>query len=131
MASIEEHEKTVKELIEDIEEKIRLNLVVKRQKLIGFAVSEASTNLLAIFLHKNKLITPGFHINHSFFISEKRAERTFNFDFKNKEEIIQILVRIENLRNRLCYGREKEPKEVNEAIQLLFELKKILEEEND
>ena len=131
MASIEEHEKTVKELIEDIEEKIRLNLVVKRQKLIGFAVSEASTNLFAIFLHKNKLITSGFHINHSFFVSEKRAEKAFNFDFRNKKEIIQILVKIENLRNRLCYGREKESIEVNEAIQLLFKLKKILEEEND
>ncbi len=131
MASVEEHEKTARELIEDIEEKIRLNLVVKGQKLIGFAVSEASTNLFAIFLHKNKLITSGFHINHSFFVSEKRAEKVFNFDFKNKKEVIQILVKIENLRNRPCYGREKEPKEVNEAIQLLFKLKKILEEEND
>ena len=132
MASIDEHEKTVKELIEDIEEKIRLNIVVKRQKLIGFAVSEASTNLFAVFLHKNKLISQEFHINHSFFASEKRAEKVFNFDFKDKKEILNILVKIENLRNRLCYGREKEAKDVNEAIQLLFKLKNILEEnQND
>ncbi len=127
MPSIEEHEKTVKELIEDIEEKIRLDLVVKRQKLIGFAVSEAATNLFAIFLHKNKLINPGFNINHSFLTSEKRAERIFNYNFNNKEKIIRILVKIENLRNRLCYGRNKDAEEVNEAIKLLFELKKILE----
>ncbi len=128
MPSIEEHEKTVKELIEDIEEKIRLGIVSKRQKIIGFAVSEASTNLLALFLHKKNLIEPGFNINHSFFISKKRAEQNFQIDFPEKEEILSILVRIEELRNRLCYGREKEAKEVNEALELLFKLKKILEE---
>lgn len=128
MASLDEHEKTVRELMEDIEEKIRLDLVAKRQKIIGFSVSEASTNLFAIFLHKNKLITSGFHVNHLFFASEKRAENTFNFDFKNKKEILKILVRIEELRNRLCYGREKEEIESKEAIECLFKLKRVLEE---
>ena len=131
MPSIEEHEKTVKELIEDIEEKIRLGIVEKRQKIIGFSVSEASTNLFAIFLHKNKLINPGFNINHSFFVSKKRAEETFNFDFVNKEEILNLLFRIEELRNRLCYGREKEASEANEAVEKLFKLKKVLGVEND
>ena len=130
MPSIEEHEKTVREVIEDIEEKIRLDIIVKRQKIIGFSVSEASTNLFAIFLHKQKLISPGFNVNHSFFASQKRAEQTFPSDFKNKGKILQILVKIEELRNRLCYGRDKEAKEVNEAIKLLFELKKLLEEQN-
>ena len=128
MPSIEEHEKTVKELIDDIEEKIRLNLVAKRQKIIGFSVSEASANLFAIFLHRNNLIPPGFNVNHSFFASEKRTEESFPSDFKNKKEIISLLVKIEALRNRLCYGREKEAKEVNEAVSLLFKLKGLLEE---
>lgn len=127
MPSIEEHEKTVKELIDDIEEKLRLGLVAKRQKIVGFSVSEASANLLAIFLHKNKLISPGFNVNHSFFVSMKRAESSFNFDFENKKEILDILVKIEALRNRLCYGREKEAKEASNAIELLFKLKDILE----
>jgi hypothetical protein len=131
MASIEEHEKTVKELIEDIEEKMRLGLVAKRQKIIGFAVSEASTNLFAVFLHKNSLITPGFNVNHSSFVSKKRAEETFNFDFENKDIILELLVQIEGLRNRLCYGREKEAKEANDAIEKLFKLKEILGGKND
>jgi len=130
MPSIDEHEKIAKELIEDIEEKIRLGIIVKRQKIIGFAVSEASTNLFAIFLHKHNLITHGFNLNHSFFASQKRAENTFNSDFNNKKKVIEILVRIEELRNRLCYGRDKEAKEANEAIKLLFELKKMLEEKD-
>ncbi len=129
MPSIEEHESTVKELIDDIEEKIRLGVVVKRQKIIGFAVSEASANLFAIFLHKNKLIDSGFHVNHLFFASKKRAENAFLSEFKNKDQVLLLLVRIEELRNRLCYGRDKEAKEVNESIELLFKLKKLLEEE--
>ena len=129
MPSIEEHEKTVKELIEDIEEKIRLNLIAKRQKIIGFAVSEASTNLFAIFLHKKKLIEPGFNVNHLFFASQKRAENIFTQDFQKKKEILDFLVRIERLRNRLCYGREKEAKEANESVTLLFKLKSILEDQ--
>jgi hypothetical protein len=128
MPSIEEHEKTVKELLEDIEEKIRLNLVAKRQKIIGFAVSEAATNLFAIYLHKNNLIEPGFNINHSFFASEKKAENIFSYSFQNKSETISYLVKIEQLRNRLCYGREKSAKEANEAISFLYKLKSTLEE---
>lgn len=128
MPSIEEHEKTARELLEDIEEKLRLGLVAKRQKIVGFSVSEASVNLFAIFLHKSKLIDPGFNVNHSFFASQKRAEQIFPSDFKNKKNILSILVRIEELRNRLCYGREKEAREANEAVSLLFKLKKMLEE---
>ena len=129
MPSIEEHEKTAKELIEDIEEKVRLNLVTKRQKIIGFSVSEASTNLFASFLHRKNLISPGFNINHLFFASLKRAEQTFPFEFNNKQEILKDLVRIEELRNRLCYGREKEATEANEAISLLYKIKNLEEEQ--
>ncbi len=129
MPGIEEHEKTAKELLEDIEEKIRLNLVAKRQKIIGFAVSEAAANLFALYLHKHNLISPGFNINHSFFVSQKRAENTFTADFQNKSEILSLLVKIEELRNRLCYGREKDAKEANEAISLLYKVKKLLEEQ--
>jgi hypothetical protein len=68
-------------------------------------------------------------MNHSFFASQRRAETTFPFSFRNKEEILKHLIRIEELRNRLCYGRDKEAKEAHEAIELLFALRKILEEE--
>src|SRR3989338_3046545 len=128
MTSIEEHEKTVKELLDDIEEKIRLDLIAKRQKIIGFAVSEASTNLFAIFLHKHNLIKECFNINHLFFASSKRAEQTFPSEFKNKAEIISDLVKIEELRNRLCYGREKEAAEAKQVVALLDKLKNLLQD---
>ena len=57
MASVEEHKKTIKELKEDIEEKIKMRLVSERQKIIGFAASEASVNCFAVLLHKKNLIS--------------------------------------------------------------------------
>ncbi len=64
MASVEEHVKNARELLKDIDEKIRSDLIVERQKIIGFAASEISCDLLAILLHKKNLITPGFNVNH-------------------------------------------------------------------
>ncbi len=69
MTSIEEHKRALNELESDINEKIRLNIISKRQKIIGFAASEASTNCFAILLHKKNLITVGFNVNHKWFSS--------------------------------------------------------------
>jgi len=128
MTSIDEHKKILKSLIEDINEKIRSDLIVERQKIIGFTASEASAHLFAIFLHKNNLIDPGFNVNHKFFSSEKRAEEKFSFDFTSKEKIISLLVSQENYRDKLCYGKDKTKGIVNSAISNLFELKQIIKE---
>ena len=77
MTSIEDHKNSIKELIKDINEKIRSDLLVERQKLIGFSASEAACDLFALLLHKKSLISPGFNVNHRFFVSEKSAEERF------------------------------------------------------
>jgi len=71
MTTIEEHEKIIKEFLDDINEKIKADLLVERQKIIGFAASEAAVNLLAVLLHKKKIIEPSFSINHRYFASSK------------------------------------------------------------
>ena len=129
MTTIEEHEKIAKELLEDINEKIRSNLLVDRQKIIGFAASEVATNLFAILLHKERLVEPGFNVNHWFFASKKIAEEKFSFNINKKEKILDLLVSQEDYRNKLCHGREKEAKIVNSAIKNLFELKQLIEGE--
>ena len=128
MTTIEEHKKTAGEFLEDINEKIKANLLVERQKIIGFSASEAATNLFALFLHDKNLVEPSFSINHRFFASKRIAEKKFDFDFFLKEKIIDLLVRQEMYRNKLCYGRAKEEGVVTSAIKNLFELKKIIEE---
>jgi hypothetical protein len=129
MTTYENHKNIVKNLIEDIDEKIRSQNIIERQKIIGFAVSEASVNLIAILLRKNDLISSGFMINHRYFASKKRTIEKLPFDFNNKETIIDLLVNIEEGRQRLCYGKDKSKEEVEKAIKELFQLKKIIEKE--
>lgn len=129
MTTTEEHKKIVKEFLDDINEKIKANLLVERQKIIGFAASEAAVNLFAVLLHKKKVIEPSFSINHRYFASLKIAENKFNFNFLNKEKILSLLVNQEKYRNKLCYGKEKEAEIVNSALKNLFELKNLIEAE--
>ncbi len=128
MSSVEEHKTAVKELLEDISEKIRAGLLLRRQKIIGFAASEASTNLFALFLHKKELISPGFNVNHKFFASPKRAKDTFQEVFEKKDSLLELLIQQELFRDKLCYGKSKDEKTVQEAVKNVFELKKLVEE---
>ena len=129
MTSVEEHKKTLKELETDILEKMRLHIVHERQRIIGFAASEAATNCFAILLHNKNLISAGFNVNHKWFASVERAKSTFSFDFPHKKELMELLVKEENLRDRLCYGRSKSPSEAEEAIKIFFKIKKIVSDE--
>lgn len=129
MTTIEEHKKIIEELDADINEKIRAKLLIKRQKIIGFATSEGSTNLFALFLHIKHLIPPGSNINHRFFVSQKRAENKFKFSFPRREEILKLMVNQEDLRIKLCYGKDKSSNIVEEAVKNFFKLKSIIEKE--
>ena len=129
MTTIEEHKKIVKEFLDDINEKIKANLLEERQKIIGFASSEASVNLFAILLHKKNFIEPSFSINHRYFASLKIAENKFNFNIHKKQRILSLLINQESYRNKLCYGKEKKAEIVNSAIKNLFELKNLIESE--
>ncbi|MBD3252482.1 hypothetical protein GF386_02010 [Candidatus Pacearchaeota archaeon] len=135
MTSAEEHKRNFEQFMADINEKIRANLLVERQKIVAFDASEASTNILEYFLHKKNIIPSGFRVNHNYFVSEKRAERYLDFDFPKKKELIMLMVNQEELRNLLCYGKEKEEEKVKEAIVNLNKITKIikgeLEEKNE
>lgn len=117
----------MQELVSDIEEKIRMNIATQRQKIIGFSASEASVNLFSILLHKKNLITPGFNVNHNFFSSSQRSLAYFPQEFQNKEEIMELLVRQEEYRVLLCYGKDKSGDTVNKAIKNFYKLKEIID----
>lgn len=129
MTSLQEHKNNIKHLFDDINEKIRAHLLVERQKIIGFVASEAATNLLEYYLHKKEVISSGFQVNHNHFASEKRAERTLEFEFSHKKEIIALMVKQEELRDFLCYGKEKSVEKVQEAITNAQKLKQVIEQE--
>ena len=129
MTSLTEHKNNFKQFLDDINEKIRANLLLERQKLIAFATSEAATNILEYYLHRKNLVSSGTTINHNHFSSEKRASRTMEFDFPHKKEILDLMVKQEELRDLLCYGKEKQISKVQEAIANVQQLKKIIEQE--
>ena len=129
MTSLEEHKNSIHQFLEDINEKIRAGQLVERQKIVGFTASEAATNLLEYFLHKKERIPSGFRVNHNYFASEKRAERYFDFDFEQKKELINLLVKQEEFRELLCYGKEKKAEKVEEAVHNLTKIKEIISEQ--
>ncbi|MFH1408936.1 MAG: hypothetical protein ABIH34_03445 [Nanoarchaeota archaeon] len=129
MTTLDEHKKILQEYLNDINEKLHANLLVERQKIMGFTTSEASTNMFAIFLHKMKLISPGFNVNHRFFSSSRQAEEHFPFSFPQKDTLFTYLIKQEELRNKLCYGRDKGEDMVKAAVENLFSLKRIIEKE--
>lgn len=128
MTTLNEHKLIISELIEDINEKIRSDLLLDRQKIVGFATSEAATNIFAYLLHKLSLISPGHNVNHNTFASIKRAEDKYQFDFKSKDEILKLMVKQEDYRNKLCYERQKTKEVVERAVKNLFVIKKKIEE---
>ncbi|MFH0837400.1 MAG: hypothetical protein V1870_04685 [Candidatus Aenigmatarchaeota archaeon] len=129
MTSIEEHKQSIRDMLKDIDEKVRNDLIVERQKLIGFAASETACDLFAVLLHKKNLISPGFNMNPRFFVSEKSFKEHFEFDFPRKKEIIPLLIKQEEFKTLLCYGKSKERLIVELAIKNLMKFKNIIEKE--
>lgn len=118
------HLKNLKESLEVIEECIQKG-IQSRQRTIGFNTSAACIDMLEILLHKKSLIEPGFVIKHEWLKSKTKISEKFPFDFIQKEEILNLIFKIEEKRNLLCYGKPKELKEIHEVIENFNKLKKI------
>lgn len=123
---IDLHKKSLSESLEVIEECIQFDLFFKRQKSIGFHCSSASIDLLEMLLHRLNLVSLSAQIKHNWFASENKIKEKLNFDFPDKQKIIQILMEIEEKRNLLCYGKPQPEKIMRDDIFLLKELKEII-----
>ena len=124
---IEDHLRNLKESVEVIEESIEKGLV-ERQRNIGFNVSLAATDMLEIFLHKNSLIDPGFAVKHDWFASKRKVEEKLNFEFEEKEEIINLICGIEEKRNTLCYGKPQKEETIRDIIEKFNKLREKFRE---
>ncbi len=131
MTTIEEHLKIIRELEEDLEEKIREDKLACRQKIVGFIISESAVNLFAVFLYKNELVSPGHNVNHRVFRSVQKAEEKYPAEFRNKDILFSYLQKIESYRSLLCYGKDKKAEDVEKAVSIYYEFKKIIEGKND
>jgi len=111
---IEDHLRNIRESLEVIKESIQRG-IEERQRSIGFHTSTASVEMLEVFLHKDNLLNPSSILKHEWFSSIRKAKEKLPYDFRDKEEIINLLINIENKRNLLCYGK-KQPIEIIEDI---------------
>jgi len=119
---IETHLKNLKESLEVIEESIEKGLV-ERQRNIGFNASAACVDMLEILLHTKGLIDPGFVIKHEWLKSKNKVEEKFPFDFPNKKEILDLISKVEERRDTLCYGKPQKTEIIREVLDNFNKLK--------
>jgi hypothetical protein len=124
---IEDHKKRLMESNKLIEESIEKGLI-ERQRTIGFNTSAASADMLEIFLHKKGLIDPGLVIKHEWLKSKNTIENKFPFEFPNKKEIMNLILKIEEKRNVLCYGKPQKEETIRQVIDNFNKLKEIFKE---
>ena len=122
--NIVKHAERLKESMEVIDESITKG-VVKRQRTIGFSISAASADMFEIFLHKNKLVDPGFIVKHEWFKSKNKVKDKFSFEFEDKGRILGLMADIEESRDPLCYGTPKSEEYIREVIKQFNELKEL------
>ena len=125
--NLDKHMERFKESLELIDESISLD-IVKRQRTISFNTSAAAADMFEIYLHKNKLVDPGFIVKHEWFKSKNKLEEKFQFSFDKKKEIFELMGFIEGERDSLCYGTPKKEDVVREVILKFNKLKEIFEE---
>ncbi len=122
------HLKNLKESLDLIEESIEKGLI-ERQRTIGFNTSAACADMLEILLHKKHLIDPGFNIKHEWLKSQNKIKEKFLFDFPRKKEILDLIFKIEEKRNPLCYGKPQKIETIQEVLDNFNKLKNIFREE--
>ena len=125
--NLEAHWKNLRESLEVIEESIEKGLV-ERQRNIGFNCSAASADMLEILLHKKSLIDPGFIIKHDWFNSKRKINEKLLFSFANKDKIIDLMLKIEEKRNILCYGKPQKEEYILELLKNFNLLKQTFKE---
>jgi len=121
----EHHKKYLKESLTEIEESIEKG-IEQKQRTIGFNTSAAAADLLEIYLHKQNLIDPGFIIKHEWLKSKNKIKEKLPFEFPKKKEILEIIYKIEEKRNALCYGKPQEIETLQEHIKNFKELREIM-----
>lgn len=123
---IEDHLRNINESLEVINESIQKG-IQDRQRNIGFNTSVSGVEMFEVFLHKENLLHPSSILKHSWFSSQKIANEKLKFDFDDKNRIIDLLCKIEEKRNILCYGKKRPVSEIKTALKYFNELKNLFE----
>lgn len=118
---IEDHEESFNEHKETIFSwALEVKGIENSQRIVGLHASRAIIDLLSIFLLKKRKIDSGKQINHRWFKSTKVEEKIP--EFPNKKEILEKIVELELLCEKLTYGSKRSKTEIKRTLDLFNEL---------
>ncbi|MBS3130793.1 hypothetical protein J4212_00015 [Candidatus Woesearchaeota archaeon] len=117
--SFEEHRETI------FRWALEVKGIEKSQRIIGLHASRAIIDLLSIYLLKKGKISAGKQINHRWFKSKSVSGKLP--DFLNKDAVVERLVELELLCEKLTYGSERPVPEIKKALELFKELEAEIE----
>ena len=121
---IEEHTAALSEHEENLKLAIERSLL-KNQRNIGYNASQASVELFSIHMHRLNLIVVGENLDHRIFKS-KEVDNRIPQDFPNKNSILELMRKLEEKRNILCYGKAMPENEIKEVIMAYNDLKGMI-----
>lgn len=111
MASKDIHKMHIKEHLQELADAINLGKE-KRPATIALHVSACSIDLLELYLHCLGKVPLTIMIKHQWFKAPKEgqkiaplAERKLQIEFPHKQELLSAMYVIEELRNKLIYGK--------------------------
>ena len=116
--ALDEHERNIRRCIDEG--------IEQNQRNLGYNVSQASIEIFSVYLLKLKVVQVSINFDHRMFKNSKSVKDFFNFDFPEKTKALDIMRKIEEKRNVLCYGKRKPFKEAKEMTDLLNELKELI-----
>lgn len=122
---LENHTAKLKEHLDGLEWGIKQN----NQSSVGFHASAGMVELLSIYLHKLKLVSGDFQVKHNWFNSENTVREKINFDFPHKNTILGLMMKIEEMRNPLCYGTPRAEVAIDAMTRRFHDLKERMEHE--
>ena len=79
-------------------------------------------------MHKHSLIDPGFTIKHEWLKSKNKIKEKFPFDFPSKNELLNLIFKIEEKRDILCYGMAQKAEVIQEILTNFNKLKETFRE---
>ncbi len=123
----EVHIRNIKESIAVLQECIEKGLE-ERQRTIGFITSAAAVDLFEMLLHKRSLLDQGALVKHQWFRSKNKLEEKIPFDFPEKKELLALILKIEEKRDILCYGKPQKAEVMIEVIETFNVLKRKCKE---
>jgi len=108
---------------------LKVKGIKNSQRIIGTHASRAMVDMLAVYLLKRNLISPGLQLNHRWFKSKNILEKLP--DFENKKEICEDMIKLELLCEDLTYGSPKPEERIKEAIILFNKIESMLKNETE